>query len=118
MLITAAYFLMDVDALKHFLLSVFVRECACGGEGVLLAANETTERNAYSDRNTCHVFFFVQPQYSPSIVVSTAFGIIIGPYAIGIFDPMSWSKFDTVTLEFTRIVIAVQVMAAGVSLPR
>ncbi|KAG0283573.1 hypothetical protein BGZ96_012033 [Linnemannia gamsii] len=31
---------------------------------------------------------------------------------------MSWSKFDTVTLEFTRIVIAVQVMAAGVSLPR
>ncbi|KAF9141218.1 hypothetical protein BG015_001361 [Linnemannia schmuckeri] len=50
--------------------------------------------------------------------VSTAFGIIIGPYAIGIFDPMSWTKFDTVTLEFTRIVIAVQVMAAGVSLPR
>ncbi|KAF9140989.1 hypothetical protein BGX30_005647 [Mortierella sp. GBA39] len=50
--------------------------------------------------------------------VSTAFGIIIGPYAIGIFDPMSWSKFDSVTQEFTRIVIAVQVMAAGVSLPR
>ncbi|KAF9904026.1 hypothetical protein EC991_003124 [Linnemannia zychae] len=50
--------------------------------------------------------------------VSTAFGIIIGPYAIGIFDPMSWSRFDNVTLEFTRIVIAVQVMAAGVSLPR
>ncbi|KAG0277936.1 hypothetical protein BGZ95_005054 [Linnemannia exigua] len=50
--------------------------------------------------------------------VSTAFGIIIGPYAIGIFDPMSWTKFDNVTLEFTRIVIAVQVMAAGVSLPR
>ncbi|KAF8946669.1 hypothetical protein BGZ47_011665 [Haplosporangium gracile] len=50
--------------------------------------------------------------------VSTAFGIIIGPYVIGIFDPMSWTKFDTVTLEFTRIVIAVQVMAAGVSLPR
>ncbi|KAF9322876.1 hypothetical protein BG006_001983, partial [Podila minutissima] len=50
--------------------------------------------------------------------VSTAFGIIIGPYAIGIFDPLGWGHFDTVTLEFTRIVIAVQVMAAGVSLPR
>ncbi|GJJ70376.1 sodium/hydrogen antiporter [Entomortierella parvispora] len=50
--------------------------------------------------------------------VATAFGIIIGPYAIGIFDPMSWKNFDGVTLEFTRIVIAVQVMAAGVSLPR
>ncbi|KAG0199104.1 hypothetical protein BGX28_007558 [Mortierella sp. GBA30] len=50
--------------------------------------------------------------------VSTAFGIIIGPYAIGIFDPAGWKEFDTVTLELTRIVIAVQVMAAGVSLPR
>ncbi|KAI1314578.1 hypothetical protein EDD11_001961 [Mortierella claussenii] len=50
--------------------------------------------------------------------VSTVFGIIIGPYAIGIFDPAGWKEFDDVTLEFTRIVIAVQVMAAGVSLPR
>ncbi|KAG0295836.1 hypothetical protein BGZ96_010849 [Linnemannia gamsii] len=50
--------------------------------------------------------------------VSTVFGIIIGPYAIGIFDPLGWEKYDSVTLEFTRIVIAVQVMAAGVSLPR
>ncbi|KAF9911916.1 hypothetical protein EC991_001822 [Linnemannia zychae] len=51
-------------------------------------------------------------------VVATVFGIIIGPYAIGIFDPTGWEKYDNVTLEFTRIVIAVQVMAAGVSLPR
>ncbi|KAF9201230.1 hypothetical protein BGZ49_008543 [Haplosporangium sp. Z 27] len=50
--------------------------------------------------------------------VSTVFGIIIGPYAIGIFDPAGWGHFDTVTLEFTRLVIAVQVMAAGISLPR
>ncbi|KAF9163763.1 hypothetical protein DFQ26_002138 [Actinomortierella ambigua] len=46
--------------------------------------------------------------------VSTAFGIIIGPYAIGLFDPLSWKDYDNVTLELTRIVIAVQVMAAGV----
>lgn len=51
-------------------------------------------------------------------VVATVFGIIIGPYALGIFNPTSWSNYDNVTLEFTRIVIAVQVMAAGVSLPR
>ncbi|KAF9432713.1 hypothetical protein BGZ76_010426 [Entomortierella beljakovae] len=50
--------------------------------------------------------------------VATVFGIIIGPYAIGIFDPAGWGDFDLVTLEFTRIVIAIQVMAAGVSLPR
>ncbi|KAI8596866.1 Sodium/hydrogen exchanger family-domain-containing protein [Dissophora ornata] len=50
--------------------------------------------------------------------VSTVFGIIIGPYVIGIFNPAGWKDYDNVTLEFTRIVIAVQVMAAGVSLPR
>ncbi|KAF9120250.1 hypothetical protein BGX30_003286 [Mortierella sp. GBA39] len=50
--------------------------------------------------------------------VATVFGIIIGPYAIGIFNPLGWEEYDNVTLELTRIVIAVQVMAAGVSLPR
>ncbi|KAF9169912.1 hypothetical protein BGX21_002903 [Mortierella sp. AD011] len=50
--------------------------------------------------------------------VSTAFGIIIGPYAIGVFDPVSWKNYDNVTLEFAKIVIAIQVMAAGISLPR
>ncbi|KAF9109995.1 hypothetical protein BGX27_006891 [Mortierella sp. AM989] len=40
------------------------------------------------------------------------------PYAIGVFDPAGWEEFDTIALELTRIVIAVQVMAAGVSLPR
>jgi hypothetical protein len=64
------------------------------------------------------VIFFLPSIPNISAVVSTVFGIIIGPYAIGIFDPTGWEKYDSVTLEFTRIVIAVQVMAAGVSLPR
>ncbi|KAG0244610.1 Sodium/hydrogen exchanger family-domain-containing protein [Mortierella sp. GBAus27b] len=62
--------------------------------------------------------FVKEKMFISEAFVSTAFGIIIGPYALGIFDPMSWENYDTVTLEFTRIVIAVQVMAAGVSLPR
>lgn len=63
-------------------------------------------------------FYFCRESLCISAVVSTVFGIIIGPYAIGIFNPLGWEKYDSVTLEFTRIVIAVQVMAAGVSLPR
>ncbi|KIY66408.1 hypothetical protein CYLTODRAFT_398761 [Cylindrobasidium torrendii FP15055 ss-10] len=51
------------------------------------------------------------------------FGIIIGPYAAGIFDPHSWAGgneevVNTVTLEITRVVLAVGVFAIGVELPK
>ncbi|KAG2109199.1 Sodium/hydrogen exchanger family-domain-containing protein [Suillus cothurnatus] len=53
------------------------------------------------------------------------FGVIIGPYGAGIFDPRSWggntSTEDTVneiTLEFTRVVLAIGVFAIGVELPK
>ncbi|KAG0100656.1 hypothetical protein BGZ93_008593 [Podila epicladia] len=92
------------------------------GSGIVLEA--TPEHVAYALLGCFIIFFglvslFVKEKlFISEAFVSTAFGIIIGPYAIGIFDPLGWGEFDTVTLEFTRIVIAVQVMAAGVSLPR
>ncbi|KAL0574597.1 hypothetical protein V5O48_007364 [Marasmius crinis-equi] len=50
------------------------------------------------------------------------FGIAIGPYGANILDPRGWSSEDqhpaTVTLEFTRVVLAVGVFAAGVELPK
>lgn len=47
-----------------------------------------------------------------------------GPYCAGIFDPRAWSTAnpeqvtDTITLEFTRIVLAIGVFAIGVELPK
>lgn len=46
-----------------------------------------------------------------------------GPYAANIFDPHHWAGADedtinTVTLEFTRVVLAVGVFAIGVELPK
>ncbi|KAK0187595.1 Sodium/hydrogen exchanger family-domain-containing protein [Armillaria mellea] len=49
------------------------------------------------------------------------FGVIIGPYGAGIFDPRSWGNEDstnTVVLEFTRVVLAIGVFAIGVELPK
>ncbi|KAI9296630.1 hypothetical protein K502DRAFT_314157 [Neoconidiobolus thromboides FSU 785] len=51
-------------------------------------------------------------------LVAFVFGIIVGPKALNFFDPLSWPEHQTVTLEFSRIVIAIQVMAAGVYLPK
>lgn len=46
-----------------------------------------------------------------------------GPHGANIFDPRSWGNstdesIDNITLEFTRIVIAVGVFAVGVELPK
>ncbi|KAK7466184.1 hypothetical protein VKT23_004905 [Stygiomarasmius scandens] len=51
------------------------------------------------------------------------FGIIIGPYGAGIFDPHSWGDnsdetTNAITLEFTRVVLAIGVFAIGVELPK
>ncbi|KAI0032795.1 Sodium/hydrogen exchanger family-domain-containing protein, partial [Vararia minispora EC-137] len=51
------------------------------------------------------------------------FGVIIGPYGANIFDPRSWGNqseeiTNQITLEFTRVVLAVGVFAIGVELPK
>ncbi|KAI0263911.1 Sodium/hydrogen exchanger family-domain-containing protein [Gloeopeniophorella convolvens] len=50
------------------------------------------------------------------------FGVIIGPYGAGIFDPRSWGNSiettNTITLEFSRVVLAIGVFAIGVELPK
>ncbi|KAG0708104.1 Cation/H+ exchanger [Suillus ampliporus] len=52
------------------------------------------------------------------------FGVIIGPYGAGIFDPCSWGDNTTedtvneITLEFTHVVLAIGVFTIGVELPK
>ncbi|KAF9465385.1 Sodium/hydrogen exchanger family-domain-containing protein [Collybia nuda] len=51
------------------------------------------------------------------------FGVIIGPYGAGIFNPRAWGGGDEevtnmITLEFTRVVLAIGVFAIGVELPK
>ncbi|PFH47473.1 hypothetical protein AMATHDRAFT_77194 [Amanita thiersii Skay4041] len=57
--------------------------------------------------------------YLNEVVLSTAFGVIVGPYVAGVFDPRSWMKnADIITLEVTRIVLAITLFSIGVELPR
>jgi len=55
--------------------------------------------------------------------VATIIGVVVGPYAAGIFDPLKWAGghdeiTDEITLEVTRVIIAVSVFAIGVELPK
>jgi len=47
----------------------------------------------------------------------------LGPYCANIFDPRSWGDgssgtVNAITLEFTRVVLAIGVFAIGVELPK
>jgi len=53
------------------------------------------------------------------VILGTCFGIILGPHALGIFDPRSWTQVtDTLTREIMRIVLATGLFAIGVELPK
>ncbi|ORY76032.1 Sodium/hydrogen exchanger family-domain-containing protein [Protomyces lactucae-debilis] len=62
--------------------------------------------------------FIKEKLYIGEATVATAFGVIMGPVAAGIFDPISWTNSDYLTLELSRIIIVIQVFAVGVELPK
>ncbi|KAK0475792.1 Sodium/hydrogen exchanger [Armillaria novae-zelandiae] len=63
-------------------------------------------------RFSCYKLFISE------VVLGTAFGVLVGPYGWGIFDPHSWGSSHKVTLEVMRVVLAIGLFAIGVELPR
>ncbi|KAI9205259.1 Sodium/hydrogen exchanger family-domain-containing protein [Polychytrium aggregatum] len=52
-------------------------------------------------------------------LVSTLVGIAFGPIAANLLNPFEWpGDIQQITLQFSQIVIAIQVMAAAVTLPK
>jgi sodium/hydrogen antiporter len=56
--------------------------------------------------------------YIGEATVATIVGIIFGPHAANLINPMEWGNTDQITLEFSRIVLVVQCFAVGVELPK
>ena len=56
--------------------------------------------------------------YIGEATVATICGLIFGPHAANLIDPLTWGNTDQITLEFSRIVLVVQCFAVGVELPR
>ncbi|CAI6341259.1 unnamed protein product [Periconia digitata] len=56
--------------------------------------------------------------YIGEATVATICGIIFGPHAANLINPLEWGNTDLITLEFSRIVLVVQCFAVGVELPR
>lgn len=80
-----------------------------------IALDDTDSRGTLGDSALIKERF-----YAGEAIVATGFGIIFGPYCANLIDPRSWGDptFNEITLEFTRIVLALSVFAVGVELPR
>lgn len=66
------------------------------------------------------VSLFVKERlYLTESLVATLVGIAFGPFGLRVVMPAAWfpEQYHTVILEFSRVVIAMQVMAVGVSTP-
>ncbi|GAA5820293.1 hypothetical protein JCM10212_005861 [Sporobolomyces blumeae] len=65
--------------------------------------------------------FIKERMYIGEAIIATCFGIAFSAYGAGIFAPRTWAEghhADEITLELTRIVIALSVFAVGVELPK
>ncbi|OAX83124.1 sodium/hydrogen antiporter [Emergomyces africanus] len=62
--------------------------------------------------------FVKEKLYIGEATVATLCGVIFGPHAASLFDPISWGNVDKITLECSRIVLVVQCFAVGVELPK
>lgn len=62
--------------------------------------------------------FVKEKLYIGEATVATLCGIIFGPHAANLFNPLDWGNVDKITLECSRIVLVVQCFAVGVELPK
>jgi len=62
--------------------------------------------------------FIKEKMYIGEATVATLCGVIFGPHAANLINPLTWGNTDQVTLEFSRIVLVVQCFAVGVELPK
>jgi len=66
-----------------------------------------------------HGKLFKEKLYLGEAMLAVMFGILLGPYDTNLVDPRSWGQgasFNEVTLEITRIVVALDVFSTGMEL--
>ncbi|KAI7902112.1 Sodium/hydrogen exchanger family-domain-containing protein [Cokeromyces recurvatus] len=62
--------------------------------------------------------FLKEKLFLSEALVAVIVGIIAGPLVSNGFNPTSWDNYDEITKQLTRCIIAIQVMAVGIELPR
>jgi NhaP-type Na+/H+ or K+/H+ antiporter len=51
-------------------------------------------------------------------MLAVLFGIVLGPYVLGILEPEAWGWDDDVVREITRVIVGIQCFAVGIEMPK
>ncbi|GME86737.1 unnamed protein product [Ambrosiozyma monospora] len=62
--------------------------------------------------------FVKEKLYIGEASVATIFGLIVGPHCLDWFDPSSWGNQFYITLEISRILLCIEIIAVAVELPK
>ena len=55
--------------------------------------------------------------YIGEATLAAIFGLIIGPHALNWVNPYNWGNFNYITLEISRIILCIELVAVGIELP-
>lgn len=62
--------------------------------------------------------FVKEKLYLGEASVATLYGLIVGPHALNWFNPFTWGNYFNITLEISRILLCVEIVAVSVELPK
>lgn len=62
--------------------------------------------------------FVKEKLYLGEASVATVYGLIVGPHCLDWFNPLSWGNYFYITLEISRVLLCIEIVAVSVELPK
>ncbi|TID30000.1 hypothetical protein CANINC_001512 [Pichia inconspicua] len=62
--------------------------------------------------------FVKEKLYLGEASVATIYGLIVGPHCLNWFNPFSWGNYFSITLEISRVLLCIEIVAVSVELPK
>ncbi|GMM32188.1 Nha1 protein [Martiniozyma asiatica (nom. inval.)] len=62
--------------------------------------------------------FVKEKLYLGEASAATIYGLIVGPHCLNWFNPISWGNYMYLTLEISRVLLCIEIVAVAVELPK
>lgn len=62
--------------------------------------------------------FVKEKLYLGEASAATIYGLIVGPHCLDWFNPISWGNYLYITLEISRVLLCIEIVAVAVELPK
>lgn len=62
--------------------------------------------------------FIKEKLYLGEAPLATIHGLIVGPHCLNWFNPLSWGNWMAITLEISRVLLCIEIVAVSVELPK